>query len=147
MKKTYLIFGLIFLFAGYWGCGTSTDDKTKEINWDGTWIYVSGGGETAGGTAIWAGWAITIDGDNCSIEANGYQLSYNITCRGEKKGNEYVIFYKQIVDGEQLIGDFDKTEPLIVLTEKNGFLITKNTQLTFLEPDISKIVFERDEQK
>ncbi len=145
MKKNNLVF-IIAITILLYSCGNSSNNENnenKEIDWSGSWEYFWDGGENVGGTPIWASYVLTIDGEDCKIEADGYQLGCHLSCRGEDKGAEYVIFYKNVIDDLDIsCDDFDKTEPLIILTEKNGFLKIKESQLYFPE-DISEIVFER----
>jgi len=145
MKKNNLIY-LIILTVLFYSCNNSTNNESnenKEIDWNGTWSFDYSDGETAGGTPIWASFVLTIKGEDCKIEADGYQLGCHLSCRGEVKGNEYLFFYKNVIDDLDIsCGDFDKTEPLFVLSEKNGFLLLKESQLYFSD-DISKVVFEK----
>jgi len=139
----HLIIVIAFLING---CGITTNKDSKEIDWNGTWRYSWDGGANYGGTPIFASYILTIKDGVCSIEAVGYQLDCHLECRGEINGSEYLLFYKSVVDNQDFsCNQFDKTEPLIVLIEKNGFLKIKETQLAFSE-DITKIVFEKKDE-
>ncbi len=141
MKKNNLVFIIIIILL--YSCGSSTNNENKKTEWNGTWEYLWDGGANVGGTPIWASYVLTIDGENSKLELDGYQLGCHLSCRGDDKGVEYVIFYKEVIDDLDIsCNDFDKTEPLIILIEKNGFLKIKESQLYFPE-DIAEIVFEK----
>ena len=145
MKKNNLIYIIVITILLY-SCGNSTNNESnenKDVEWNGSWNYEWDGGTTNGGTPIWASYVLTIDGENCTLEADGYQLGCHLNCRGENNGEEYVVFYKNVIDDfDMSCGNYDKTEPLFTLTEKNGFLIIKESQLSFSE-DILEVVFEK----
>jgi len=140
-KNIFLVFIVtIFLF----GCGGT---ESKKIDWNGTWNYSYSGGTTNSGVTVYAEYVLIIDGENCNFKADGYQLGCNLTCRGEEKDGEFKLFYKS--EGDSDLGftcgdNFDKTEPIIVLTEKNGFLTIKESQFVFSD-DLSKVVFQKSE--
>ncbi len=147
MKKIYLVF-IIAITILLYSCGNSSNKENKEnsentenkeVKWNGTWEYSMSEDDTP----IWVRYAISIDGEDCKIEADGFSFGCYLNCRGEVKGDEYVFFYKnEPADADNICYEFDKTEPLIILTEKNGFLIVKESQLYCLG-NKSKVVFEK----
>lgn len=139
------VFFVLAITILLYSCGSSSNSENKEIEWNGTWNYSFDGGTTNGGTGIFADYILTIDGENCKLEADGYQLGCHLNLRGQNDVTEFKLFYKSVADDLEVgCSNFDKTEPILVLTEKNGFLIIKESQLGFSE-DLTKIVFEKSE--
>jgi len=153
MKKS--IFFVILTAMFLYNCGGSsstessgienaTEDK-ETINWDGEWSFSFDGGTNYGGTPIFIVYNLKIDGENVSFQADGYQTGCHLKCKGKENGSEFEVYYKSIDDLDVGCSDFDKTEPILVLTEKNGFLKIKSSQISFDE-DIAKVVFENSNE-
>ncbi len=67
-----------------YSCGNLSNNENntnKEVAWSETWEYYWDGGENVGGTPICASYVLTIDGEDCKLEADGYQLGCHLCCR------------------------------------------------------------------
>ncbi len=104
----------------------STEDNIEEtvvekINWDGNWSYFWSPGENEGGVSVFIAYDITISGEECKFDANGYQTYLEFKCRGEAKGDKYIIYFEE--DLSDSWTELEKGDVVFTLKKEGNNLI------------------------
>jgi len=116
------------------------NNNNSKINWDGNYTYELDGGTNAGGTPIWATYELKINGTECSINADGYQLFCHIKCTGKIKGDSYEVYFKNYT--EDSMCEYDEGQLLFTLKSENGQIITYDNK--FLYEDKARELFIKE---
>ena len=113
MKKIGLLFILSSLFSTI-SFGQSSNAGGKYV---GTYTYEVPGPIT---------FDLKIRNDNsCVYEGVGRQTFFEVECQGRVNGDTYEIFFVRTIDGVfQSEDDWNKSQPIIILSYKNNILYT-----------------------
>ena len=96
--------------------------------WDGTYVYEQGLGKNPGGIALFVTHALTINGSECRIDAEGYQTDERIRCKATANGNKLDVAFVSFKDGG-MNNQFGKkiytaNQPLFTLTNQGNAIAT-----------------------
>lgn len=99
--------------------------------WDGTYLYEQGLGRNAGGIALFVNHALTINGSDCKLTAQGYQTNEEIRCKATANGDKLDVTFVSFKGGA-MTNQFGKQQytagqPLFTLT-RNGTAIATTWQ-------------------
>jgi hypothetical protein len=101
--------------------GTSTPNPAPTAaSFDGVWTATFDGGDTAGGTGILIGYAITVQGENVAIFADGFQTEIRMNGKGAATGPDtFAVSFDSCAEDDQFqCAGFAKGDPLFILQRK-----------------------------
>ncbi len=117
------------------------ETEIEKIDWNGRWIYVWEGGENEGGVPISISYSLTINGEDCQFEANGYGvMGTKLKCKAVITKNEYIVYFeKDLVDNFEV---FKRDKPMLTIKKEGDKFVTYTEQI--LEDETGKELFAKN---
>jgi hypothetical protein len=96
----------------------SSNNKSNQSTWEGTYTFQEGGGRTAGSTGEFVGHTVVIyhqdDGLLADIDANGFQTSRSLRCSAKTNGEKISLYFLNYREGN-VFTPYQKGQLLLTL--------------------------------
>lgn len=97
--------------------------------WDGAYLYEQPIGPGAGGLQLFVNHKLTIGGNSCRIDAEGYQTYEKIRCKAAPNGDKLDVFFVSYDDGRTVnvhgVRIYDPNQKLFTLAHKGDAIRTE----------------------
>lgn len=90
-------------------------------------------------------YSLTITDSSCVYVASGQQLLFHEQCRGERKGDNYLIYHVKTLDG-LFIENIDTTKPIFILYYQDKELYTIDVLFNNSIPEVKFVKSEEEKR-